>query len=162
MNDRSDPQAEAPHDRVRSLLATGVIGVGVMAGVDEIVFHQILGWHHFYDPSTSDVALLSDGLLHAGELIALTAGFFWFADLRRRGVLDPRFAWAGFLIGSGAFQLLDGIVNHKVLRLHQIRYGVELWPYDLAWNLFGAVLLLTGAALAVASRASDRSRRRAG
>jgi uncharacterized membrane protein len=61
-----------------------MIGVGVMAAVDEIIFHQILGWHHFYDRSTTEVALLSDGLLHATELIVIVAGFFLFADLRRR------------------------------------------------------------------------------
>jgi uncharacterized membrane protein len=25
------------------------------------------------------------------------------------------------------FQLLDGIVGHKVLRLHQVRYDVDRW-----------------------------------
>jgi uncharacterized membrane protein len=79
-----------------------MIGVGVMASVDEIVFHQVLGWHHFYDRSTKGVALLSDGLLHATELIVIVAGFFLFADLRRRRALAPGAARAGFLLGLGA------------------------------------------------------------
>lgn len=58
----------------RTLAATLLIGCAVMAGVDEIIFHQLLGWHHFYDGSTSAVALFSDGLLHSAELIALVAG----------------------------------------------------------------------------------------
>ncbi len=131
-----------------------------MAAVDEIVFHQLLSWHHFYDGSTSEVALFSDGLLHAGELVLLVGGFFLFADLRRRDALVPRFAWAGLLIGMGAFQLWDGIVDHKVLRLHQVRYDVDLLPYDLAWNAAGAVLLLAGAVLAW--WAHRRERRSAG
>ena len=45
-----------------------ITGVGLMAAVDEIVFHQLLGWHHFYDRSTSEVGLMSDGFLHAAEL----------------------------------------------------------------------------------------------
>ncbi|MEU8044830.1 DUF2243 domain-containing protein [Micromonospora echinofusca] len=136
--------AAAP-DLRRSVLAAAVIGVAVMAAVDEIVFHQILGWHHFYDRSTLSVGLLSDGLLHSAELIALVGGFFWYADLRRRGALLPRAAWGGFLLGAGAFQLFDGIVDHKVLRLHQIRYGVHLLPYDVVWNAAAVVLLLLGA-----------------
>ena len=136
-----------------TLLATGIIGVGVMAAVDEIVFHQLLAWHHFYDRSTASVALFSDGLLHAGSLIALVGGFFWFADLRRRDALVPRGGWGGFLIGAGAFQIFDGLVDHKVLRTHQIRYGVNLVPYDLAWNLGGAALLVAGAVLALSARA---------
>ncbi|MCT2584569.1 DUF2243 domain-containing protein [Actinophytocola gossypii] len=128
-----------------SVLAAGLIGVAAMAAVDEVVFHQILGWHHFYDRATPAVGLLSDGLLHAAELVALAGGFFWFADIRRRGALVPLAAWGGFLLGAGAFQLFDGLVDHKVLRVHQIRYGVDLLPYDLAWNGAAVLLLLAGA-----------------
>lgn len=49
------------------------------------------------------------------------------------------------------FQVFDGLVDHKVLRTHQIRYGVDLLPYDLAWNLGGAVLIVAGVVLAVAA-----------
>ncbi|HWU05321.1 MAG TPA: DUF2243 domain-containing protein [Streptomyces sp.] len=138
---------ERPEPR-RSMVVCGVLGAAVMAAVDEIVFHQILGWHHFYDRSTGRVGLLSDGLLHTGELLALVAGFFLYADLRRRGALVPAHAWAGLFLGLGAFQLFDGIVDHKLLRLHQVRYGVDIAPYDWAWNLAGVVLLLTGLLLA--------------
>lgn len=139
----------------RSVGVAALIGVGIMAAVDEIVFHQLLGWHHFYDGSTSDVALASDGFLHAAELVVLVGGFFAFADLRRRRALSVPHGWAGFFLGAGGFQLFDGVVDHKVLRLHQVRYGVDLLPYDLAWN--GAALLLLavgGVLLAVARRRS--------
>ena len=56
--------------------AAALIGIGVMAAVDEIIFHQILAWHHFYDRSTSDIALMTDGFLHAAEIIAIISGFF--------------------------------------------------------------------------------------
>ena len=139
-------------ERGRSLLAATMIGVGVMAALDEIVLHQILGWHHFYDRSTTGVALLSDGLLHATELIVIVAGFFLFADLRRRQALAPGAARAGFLLGLGGFQLFDGLVDHKILRVHQIRYAVDLLPYDVAWNLSAVTLLIIGSALAWRSR----------
>ncbi|MFC4020840.1 DUF2243 domain-containing protein [Micromonospora sp. GCM10011542] len=144
---QSGPRAAAKRDGRSSALAGALIGIAVMAAVDEIVFHQLLAWHHFYDRSTPSVALLSDGLLHAAELLALVGGFFWFADLRRRGALAARLAWGGFLLGAGGFQLFDGIVDHKVLRLHQIRYGVHLVPYDVVWNVAAALLLLAGALL---------------
>ncbi|WP_074994964.1 DUF2243 domain-containing protein [Streptomyces prasinopilosus] len=145
---RSPASGARPEPR-RSMVVCGVIGAAVMAAVDEIVFHQVLGWHHFYDRSTTGVGLLSDGLLHTAELLALVAGFFLYADLRRRGTLAPAHAWAGLFLGLGAFQLFDGIVDHKLLRLHQIRYGVDLAPYDWAWNLGGLALLLTGVVLGV-------------
>ncbi|MFF0014265.1 DUF2243 domain-containing protein [Streptomyces sp. NPDC005374] len=134
---------------LRSMSVCALIGAAVTAAVDEIVFHQILGWHHFYDRSTTAVGLLSDGLLHTAELLGLCAGFFLYADLRRRRSLAPSHARAGLFLGMGAFQLFDGVVDHKLLRLHQIRYGVDVTPYDWAWNLTGLLLLLIGVGLAV-------------
>jgi len=142
--------------RGRSVWVCALIGVGIMAAVDEILFHQVLSWHHFYDRSTSDVALMSDGLLHAAELVIVVAGFFLYADLRRRRALAPRHTWAGFFLGAGGFQLFDGVVDHKVLRLHQVRYDVELLPYDLAWIGGAVVLLLVGAGLLVSARRTSR------
>lgn len=131
-------------NRFRSTWGAGLIGVGVMAGIDEIIFHQLLAWHHFYDRSTTEIGLISDGLLHAAELIAIVAGFFVLFDLSRSGGLVKSRAVAGFFIGLGAFQLFDGFVNHKVLRLHQIRDVANLLPYDISWNLAGLLLLLSG------------------
>ncbi|SNR86451.1 DUF2243 domain-containing protein [Blastococcus mobilis] len=144
-------------DRRRSVLTGIMLGVAIMAAIDEIVFHQLLRWHHFYDRSTPDISLLSDGLFQTAYLVLLVAGFFWFADLRRRGTLAPRSAWAGFVLGLGAFHLFDGIVDHKILRLHQIRYGVDLLPYDLAWNGAAVVLLLVGAFMIWRSRDEGRT-----
>jgi uncharacterized membrane protein len=133
----------------RSFGAGLLIGIGLMAAVDEIVFHQLLGWHHFYDRGTTRVGIVSDGLLHAAELVALVAGFFLLADARRRGSSMGLFPWAGLFVGLGAFQLWDGLVNHKVLRLHQVRYDVDLLPYDLLWNGAAALLLAVGAGLTI-------------
>lgn len=153
MNSNHQPFPEP----ARSTRATILIGIGVMAAVDEIVFHQLLAWHHFYDQSTPAIGLLSDGILHAGELIAIVAGFFLFADLRRRHALVPIRAWSGFFLGLGIFQIFDGIIDHKVLRVHQIRYGVDLLVYDLAWNLAGFLLILIGVWLAI--RAQSKAHR---
>src|SRR3546814_12469516 len=87
-----------------------------MAAIDEIIFHQVLAWHHFFDQSTPAIGLVSDGLLHSAELIILVAGFFMFSDVRARRALAHKSAWAGFFIGAGGFQLFDGIIDHKVLR----------------------------------------------
>lgn len=140
----TETTAAPPRDHRRSVWVAALIGVAVMAAVDEIVFHQILAWHSFYDRGTPRLALLSDGLLHAAELVMLVAGIFLMADLGRRRTLSAPSAWGGVLVGAGAFQMFDGLVNHKVLRLHQVRYGVELLPYDLAWVGAGAALLVAG------------------
>ena len=134
----------------RLLLLSGLLlGVGAAAAVDEVVFHQLLRWHHFYDRSTTDVGLVSDGLFHAFGWFAAVGGAFVLADVRRRGAGPVRWSrwWGGVLVGLGAFQLWDGTVQHKLLRLHQIRYDVELLLYDVTWVAVAVVLLAVGAVL---------------
>ncbi|MGK5637533.1 DUF2243 domain-containing protein [Streptomyces sp. URMC 126] len=156
--DRHAVPPPGPRPLARRSTAVGaLLGVGVMAAVDEIVFHQILHWHHFFDRSTRGLGLVSDGLLHTGELLALVAACFLLADLGRRRALAAAHARAGCLLGAGAFQLWDGTVDHKVLRVHQIRYGVDVTAYDWAWNGAGLLLLAAGALLAV--RAGGRGDR---
>src|SRR5690606_17452132 len=133
-------QANAMDTR-RSLRATLFLGIGLMAAVDEVLFHQILAWHHFFDRSTPTIGLLSDGLLHAAELLLLAAGFYLFMHLSRAGAVARLLALAEVFIGAGGFHLFGGLVNHRLLRLPQVLYVEELWIYALAWNGFSLVLL---------------------
>lgn len=140
----------------RVVLSGLLAGLGLIAFVDEVVFHQLLGWHHFYDRGTPQLGLVSDGLFHALGFFAMVAGLFLLADLRRRGSTPwPR--WIGaVLVGAGAFQLYDGTVQHKLLGLHQIRYDVDLLPYDVTWNVLAVIMIATGVGLLAATRTRSR------
>ena len=118
-----------------------LIGIGIAAFIDETVFHQLLHWHHFYDRSTPAVGLVSDGLFHAFGWFALVIGLVMVIDLVRRTDLSVRGLLGGILLGAGGFQLYDGTVQHKILRLHQIRYHVDIAPYDWAWNIIALLIL---------------------
>jgi uncharacterized membrane protein len=131
----------------RSITAGVLMGIGVAGFIDETVFHQLLHWHHFYDKSTSDVGLVSDGFFHAGSWLCTVVGLFLFADLERRRATVPKRVWAGGLIGWGGFQVYDGLIQHKVLGLHQIRYDVDILVYDVVWNVAGGIGLAVGIAL---------------
>lgn len=131
----------------RSVWSGVLIGVGIAAFVDETVFHQLLHWHHFYDRSTPSVGLVSDGLFHAFGWFAVVIGLVLTADLVRRTGLSRRGLAAGILLGAGGFQLYDGTIQHKVLRLHQIRYHVDLVPYDWTWNVIAVIMLVVGGLL---------------
>jgi uncharacterized membrane protein len=137
----------------RAVLVSGLLfGVGLAAFVDETVFHQLLRWHHFYDPAGSEVGLISDGLFHAFGWFAVVASLFLLADVRGRGRIRwPRWI-GGVLLGAGAFQLYDGLIQHKIFGLHQIRYEVDLLPYDLTWNLVAVILIAIGVVLTVQTR----------
>jgi len=60
----------------RSVTAGVLMGVGVAAFIDETVSHQLLHWHHFYDKSTAEIGLVSDGFFHAGGWLAMVVGLF--------------------------------------------------------------------------------------
>jgi uncharacterized membrane protein len=140
------PQA-APRSRRRLVLSGLLLGAGAMGAVDEIVFHQLLHWHHFYDRAGGAAGLVSDGLLHAATWSATVAGLALLADVRRQRAFSPVGWWGAVLLGAGGFQTWDGVVDHKVLRVHQVRYGVDLTGYDLLWTGAGVLLLLAGALL---------------
>ncbi|GAA4605603.1 putative membrane protein [Actinoplanes octamycinicus] len=136
----------------RNVVSGVLLGVGVAGFVDETVFHQLLHWHHFYDKSTPAAGLVSDGVFHAVSWFATVAALFLLADLRRRAAFRATPWWGGLLVGAGGFQLYDGTLQHKVMRLHQIRYDVDVTPYDWTWNILAAVMIVAGAVLLARSR----------
>lgn len=142
--DETAPSASTSKLTERSVASGVLMGIGVAGFIDETIFHQILHWHHFYDKGTAVAGLMSDGFFHAGSWICVVAGIFMFADLQRRLATVPKRVWAGALLGWGGFQVYDGLFQHKVLGLHQIRYHVDVLPYDLVWNIAGGVGILIG------------------
>lgn len=143
--------------RGRRAVASGLLfGAGVAASlVDLFVFHLLLQWHHFYDLSTTAVALAADGVFHAVAWGMTVAGLFLLADARRRGAVHWG-RWTGaVLAGLGGFQLLDAVVNHKLLGIHQVRYEVDLLPYDLAW--IGSAVVVLAAGLVILWRTRRRA-----
>jgi uncharacterized membrane protein len=138
----------------RPLLAPVLVGVGLIGTLDEVLLHQVLHWHHFYDvttdlrdPTTSRVGLLTDGIFHVVSTFLLVWGVL---TLRR----VPRFRSdlvGGILIGAGGFNLYDGVVQHKLLRLHQVREGAHPeTPYDIAF--IGLALLTVAAGMLTVRR----------
>jgi uncharacterized membrane protein len=140
----ADPGAARSEFATRNVVSGALFGVGLVAFLDEALFHQLLHWHHFYDRSTPNAGLVSDGLFHAVSWFATIAGLFMLADIRRNRAWQRGRWWGGALLGAGIFQLYDGIVQHKLLELHQIRYGVEITPYDVAWNVVALLLIVAG------------------
>ncbi|MDN7242031.1 DUF2243 domain-containing protein [Planococcus sp. N028] len=133
-----------------------LFGIGLVAFIDEAVFHQLLHWHHFYDKSTTDIGLVSDGLFHAFSWFATVASLFMYANLRRRKGLWPKRWLGGAFLGAGAFQLYDGLIHHKLMKLHQIRYDVDILIYDLIWNITAVILIAIGVFLLLRTRKTSK------
>lgn len=132
------------HDR-RTILSGFLFGSGIAASIIDLgIFHLVLQWHHFYDRSTHEVALIADGFFQAFGWFITIWGLFLLADIRRRADV-AWLRWIGAVItGAGLFQLFDGVILHKVLRIHQVRYDVDLLVYDVIWIGTAIIALLVG------------------
>jgi uncharacterized membrane protein len=139
------------HQAWRDLLLNGlVVGLGLAGNLDQIVLHELLQWHTFYTHTGPFWQRFIDGLFHLAMAAALVAGLArlvtWQRDHPR--AWRPRLALAGVLLGLGGFNLFDGIVNHKLLGLHQVREGApNLWAYDAVFIALALVIFLAGWAL---------------
>ena len=136
----------ANEESSRPLLRPAVlVGIGVAGSLDEIVLHQLLRWHHFYDRGSQAAGQIADGIFHLGSTSALVIGLVLLVQRWRTGRDPLRQAVAGILLGAGGFNLYDGIVQHKLLGLHQVRAGApNNRPYDLVFIGVAAVVLLAG------------------
>lgn len=150
-NNRSMLKNGHPYAK-RNVWSGFLFGIGLVAFIDETFFHQLLRWHHFYDKSTTDIGLISDGFFHAFSWFATIAGLFLFADLRRKNGLRLARWLGGVFLGAGGFQLYDGIIQHKLMRIHQIRYVENVITYDLIWNIFAVILLIIGIYLTIRTK----------
>jgi uncharacterized membrane protein len=144
----AEEAVDAAQRATRSLVITGLmLGVGLMAALDTVLFHQILQWHNFYAHTNDHWRIVSDGLLHFATTTLLFLGALRLWDDRAvlRGTEQGR-AFAGVIVlGMGAFQLFDGTIDHLLLQLHPVRENVSpIWPYDLAWNAAALLMIVVG------------------
>jgi len=136
-----------------------ILGLGLGGFVDGIVFHQILQWHHMLTdtadhPSTTVAGLedntLADGLFHLAAWLCVNVGMLLIVRAWQRGDLAPpwRMHVGMLLAGWGAFNLVEGLVDHQLLGIHHVRDDLGGPPsWDLGFLAFGAILLVGGWAL---------------
>jgi uncharacterized membrane protein len=124
--------------------------------VDGVLLHQILQWHHMLtatgDHPADTVAglehnTLADGLFHVATLIILFVGLTMTISAWQRGELAP--PWRTHLgllaAGWGAFNLVEGIVDHHILTVHHVRDDVSApFTWDVGFLAFGAALVVVG------------------
>lgn len=121
--------------------AAMVLGIGLGGFVDGIALHQILQWHEMLsakipplDYVNKSVNMFWDGIFHAFCLVVVLVGIvlLWKllgrSDIARSGNL---FA-GGLLLGWGVFNIIEGVIDHHLLKLHNVREVALNVP---AWNL---------------------------
>ena len=136
-----------------------LLGVGLGGFVDGIVLHQILQWHHLLTDegdfpmntlSGLEQNTVADGFFHAMTWVVVLAGMFVTLNAWQRRKLAPpwRHHVGTLCIGWGAFNLVEGIIDHQILDIHHVRDdlgGPRSW--DIGFLALGALLVLAGVTL---------------
>jgi uncharacterized membrane protein len=147
----------------RFTIAGFLLGVGLGGFVDGIVLHQILQWHHLLTSEGSHPAntvagleanTLADGLFHAATWLATLTGLLLLWTSGYRG--SPTQLIGLMLVGWGAFNLVEGLVDHHLLTLHHVKEGDAELAFDLGFLALGAALVAAGLALSRSSRSPGR------
>lgn len=148
----------SPHQKLLSPVpltaAATVLGIGIGGFIDGIVFHQILQWHEMISNKIPPVTYIAksvnmfwDGIFHAFTLMVTITGVILLWKLLKRNNVDNsgNLLTGGLLLGWGLFNLLEGLADHQLLKLHNVR---EVTSYKQVWNLgflaFSVVLVILG------------------
>lgn len=154
---------------IPSIVAPGLLlGVGLGGFVDGIVLHQLLQWHHLLSNSGGDnlglaaypvetvagleVNTLWDGVFHAASWFAVVLGMILLC--RRLASSSRPYSHRSLLglalAGWGAFNLIEGIVDHHLLKIHHVRAEADVdsvLAWDLSFLFVGAALVAAGMVL---------------
>jgi uncharacterized membrane protein len=148
------PQPKGPSARTAGVL----LGLGLGGFVDGIVLHQVLQWHHMVsevdglgptDLGNLQLNVAADGLFHALTWILVFVGVLALAEISRSGRQVSRITLLGWMaVGWGAFNLVEGVINHHILQIHRVRPAAENpAAYDIGFLVLGALLVLGGLAV---------------
>lgn len=134
----------------RARLAGILLGLGLGGFVDGIALHQIAHWHNMLsarvpptDVAAMRVNMAADGWFHAGTwLLAFAGVLLLYGAARVPGERLPPVRWLlGLMLGGwGAFNLVEGVIDHHVLQLHHVRDLPAHVPlYDYLFLAVGGV-----------------------
>jgi uncharacterized membrane protein len=147
--------APAP-DRHFPVSAGILFGLGLGGFFDGIVLHQVLQWHHmlssWYPVNTIENLKLNtfwDGVFHSSTYLFVVAGLFilWRTAQRRHLYWSNYLLIGSMLIGFGAFNVVEGLIDHQLLGVHHVN---ELVPveqriyWDVGFLVWGATMIVVG------------------
>ncbi|EMA38745.1 DUF2243 domain-containing protein [Halobiforma nitratireducens] len=136
---------EASSERRRFLLSASTVGFGLGAVVDVVLFHLVFQTHHLlsgaYDPYSFEglrTNVMFDGLFLGVMLGVMGLGIAgcWRLVNGSATRFSARYAIGALVVGMGTFNVVDGVVSHYVLDLHNVVHGTVAWnPHWLAVSL---------------------------
>ena len=132
-----------------------LFGFGLGGLADGIVLHQVLQWHNLVSTQVTNETLgglqtnlFWDGVFHLSTTVLVVIGvlLLWRACEGRDHVTGNLSARVGLvLVGWGAFHVVDQMLFHELLNLHNIREdAASVALYNWGFFAVGLVLAAVG------------------
>ncbi|WP_276167369.1 DUF2243 domain-containing protein [Zobellia alginiliquefaciens] len=130
------------------------MGIGIGGFIDGILLHQILQWHGIVSNKLpidtvvgKSVNMFWDGIFHVVTLSAVFIGIASLVRLLKRKNINPsiNLFWGGLSAGWGIFNLVEGLIHHHILKLHNVHEfsdNQDIWNYGFLAS--GVVLIIVG------------------
>jgi len=145
--------------RRATLTAPGIVlGLGLGGFLDGIVLHQIVQWHNMLSsterwPVTTlegmEANMRADGLFHTATWILTVSGLWLLWNALRDDAYGSGRALIGWMLtGWGIFNVVEGLIDHQLLGLHNVHEGSNELAWDLGFLAFGVALIVGGWLLA--------------
>lgn len=144
-----------------------VLGLGMGGFIDGIVLHQIAQWHNMgsavVSPHTLDGMrqnMVWDGEFHLAAWVLTLIGIVMLWKDRSASAPTLRVLIGQLILGWGAFNLIEGAIDHHLLGIHHVRdMPVHVPLYDwLFLGIAGVGFILVGVALSGARRVARAMR----
>lgn len=135
-----------------------LLGSGLGAFFDGIVFHQILQWHAMISNRlpplelvASKVNMFWDGMFHLYCWIAVVVALaILVRELPKTAYPFARDVVAGSAIGGwGLFNVVEGLIDHHIAKFHHVHPGINQLAWDIGFLMWGVAFMAGGAALVV-------------
>ncbi|WP_267289019.1 DUF2243 domain-containing protein [Parachryseolinea silvisoli] len=134
-----------------------VLGIGMGGFVDGIVFHQLLQWHQMLSAklppdsvTAKSVNMFWDGVFHLLMLVDVGVGIvlLWWVGRRREADKSGWLLAGGMLAGWGIFNIVEGLIDHQLVGLHNVREAAaspETW--NLGFLIVSVLMLAVGVSM---------------
>ena len=126
-----------------------IVGIGLGGLFDSFMFHKILQWHQMLSnviPADSieniQRLMVFDGYFDAFNFAVLLIGAttLWRAGYYRVAMPSLGPFMGQMLFGAGLFNLVEGVIDHHVLGIHNVRQVPEYAYYNWGFLALAAVL----------------------
>lgn len=132
---------------MRDVTAGTVLGFGLGGFADGIVLHQIMQWHNMgsavLPPTTMHAMsrnMVWDGYFHLATWLVTLVGVWMLWRRGAREAPDATTFSGQLLFGWGAFNLIEGTIDHHLLGIHHVRDMPDHVPaYDWLFLVIAGV-----------------------